>query len=190
MLPILRQTVTRLAAEHPGLEVVIPAVAAQADIIRDAVRSFDVPVTLSAERSERHAAMAACDVALATSGTVSLDLALCGVPTVIAYRANPLTIAIVRRMLKIRYVTLVNIILDREAIPEFLQQDCRPDVLAEAVSRLIEGPEDRLAQVEALREGLAALRPEGMSPSERAARTVLDIAAGVGQSPDDTGKRE
>ena len=76
--------------------------------------------------------------ALAASGTVSLELALAGTPTVIAYRVSPLSAWIGRRLIRVRFVSLANIVLDREVVPEFLQERCRPDLLAPALGDLAE----------------------------------------------------
>ena len=175
LMPVFADAIRRIAAAEPGIRVVVPAVPAHADTIRHAVARWPEPVTVIGERRQRHAAMAACDVALAASGTVTLDLALAGVPMVVAYRMNPLTLSIVRRMVRIRYVTIVNLILDRPAIPEFLQEKCTGGRLAEAALRLLRDAQARRAQREAAATALDALRPEGKSPSVRAAEAILDI---------------
>ncbi len=116
-------------------------------------------------------------MALAASGTVAVELALAGVPAVITYRVAPLTAAIARRLLKIRYVSLVNIVLDRPAVPELLQEHCRPERLVEAVSTLLTDPAARETQRAAGREALARLGYGGPPPSARAARIILDLVA-------------
>ena len=84
------------------------------------------------DEGEKIDAFAASNVALAASGTVALELAMAGVPTVIAYRMNPMTAWLARRLIRIRFVNPVNIVLDREAVPELLQENCRPDRFAYA----------------------------------------------------------
>lgn len=175
LMPVFADAIRQIAAAVPGIRVVVPAVTAHAASIRDAVARWPVPVTVTAEREERHAAMAACDTAIAASGTVTLELALAGVPMVVAYRFNPLTASIMRRMIRVRYVTIVNLILDRPAIPEFLQQECTGSRLAEAALRLLRDEDARLAQREAAQSAMAALRPAGKNPSARAAEVILDV---------------
>ena len=175
LMPVFAEAIRRIAAEEPGIRAVIPAVPAHADSIRNAVARWRQPVTVVGDRRQRHAAMAACDVAIAASGTVTLDLALAGVPMVVAYRMNPLTLSIVRRMVRIRYFTIVNLILDRPAIPEFLQEKCTGGRLAEAALRLLRDAEARRAQREAAEAALAELRPQGKSPSARAAEAIFDV---------------
>ena len=174
LMPVLGDAIRRIAAAEPAVRAVIPAVPAYAARIREAAAAWPVPVAVSAERHERHAAMAACDAAIAASGTVSLDLALAGVPMVIAYRVNPVTASILRRMIRVRYATIVNLVLDRPAIPEFLQERCTGDRLAEAALKLLRDESARRAQREAAAAALAELRPGGARPSVRAAGAILD----------------
>ncbi len=175
LMPVFVDAVRRIAAVEPAVRVVIPTVAAQVGPVRKAAADLPMTATIAASREERHAAMAACDVAIAASGTVALDLALAGVPMVIAYRVNPVTAAIMRRVIRVRHVTIVNVILDRLAIPEFLQENCTGARLAEAAIGLLRDEGAREEQRDAAAGALARLRPEGMSPSARAARAILDV---------------
>ena len=104
-----------------------------------------------------------------------------GVPHVIAYKANPLTAAIVRRMLTIRYVSLVNLIADAPVTPELLQEWCTVDSLVREVARLLDDPEAADRQRQGMSSVIASLRPEGVSPSNRAASAVLDIMQDASQ---------
>ena len=104
-------------------------------------------------------------------------MALARVPAVIAYRVNPLTAWLARRLIRVPYANLVNIVLEREVVPEFIQGDCRPQLLAPAIERLFSGG---AAQTDAAAEALRRIGHGGPSPSERAARAVLDA---VSRSP-------
>ncbi len=95
------------------------------------------------------------------------------VPSVITYRVNPLTGALARRLLRVRYVSLVNIILDRPLVPELLQESCRPDATADLVERVLVDPAMRDLQVEAGRPVAAELGAGRRAPSRRAADAVL-----------------
>lgn len=167
-----------LAARHPGLRLVVPTIEALEPTVRELAAGWPgAPVVLQGA-AERYDAMAAANAALAASGTVALELALARVPTVIAYRVAPLTHFIVRRLLSIEFGNLINIIEDREIVPELIQGDCRPDRLAEALERML-GPEGA-SQVEAVQPALMQLGQGGETPSYRAARAVLDIIARSG----------
>jgi len=126
--------------------------------------------------SEKFDAFAAADVALAKSGTVTLELALASVPTVIAYRINPLTHMIARRLITARFAGLPNVILDRELMPEFLQDDCRPDRLAAALEAILNDGPERRAQLEGMAKLGVSLAPPGLTPSHAAADVVLRVA--------------
>ncbi|PWC55832.1 lipid-A-disaccharide synthase [Azospirillum sp. TSO22-1] len=178
LLPVFRDAVERLLPTHPGLVVVVPTVATVRDAVGAAVADWPVPVIVVEGDAAKYDAFAASEVALAASGTVALELALSGLPTVIAYRLGRLTVALYRRFIKVKYVNLVNLMLDRMLVPELLQEDCRPDRLATAVGRLLDDPAARRAQIEGVAEvahwlGAGAEAP----PSERAAHAVLAVVA-------------
>ena len=98
-------------------------------------------------------------------------------PTVIAYRINPLTHALVRRIVKIPHAHLVNVVLKREAVPELLQQRCTPERLAAELTRLLEDGTARAAQIAACEEALRLLGYGALAPGLRAADQVLEIIA-------------
>jgi lipid-A-disaccharide synthase len=128
-------------------------------------------------REDKAAAFAAADVALAASGTVVLELALAQVPQVAAYLLNRTSAFLAKRIVHVEYVTLINLLLNRAAIPELLQERCRGDLMEAEIVRLIEDQAARAAQLAAGYEALAMLRPGPGSAqsSERAAATVLEI---------------
>ncbi len=167
-----------LAERYPGLRPVVPTIETVAPTVRDLAAGWPGSPIVVQGAAERYDAMAASNAALAASGTVALELALARVPTVIAYRVAPLTHFIVRRMLSTDFGNLVNIIENREIVPELIQGDCRPDRLAAALERML-GP-DGEAQAEAVQPALAQLGLGGEAPARRAAQAVLDIIAGSG----------
>ena len=177
LTPVARETLDRVMPSHPGVEIVIPAAANVRDEITELVADWPWPVTVVDGATERYDAFAAADLALATSGTVTLELAWAGVPTVVMYRVPWLTGEIARRMIKVRYASIVNIIADREVLPEFLQPRCRPELIAGVLSGLLDDPERRAGLGAEARRIARELEPGGERPSERAARAVLDIVA-------------
>ena len=115
-------------------------------------------------------------MALAASGTVSLELALAQVPMVIAYKVTKAEEIIVRTLATAPSVVLPNLILGDNAIPQLLQDDCEPEGLAQAVIDLLDGPA-RSLQMQALqRVDTRMALPDGIAPSDRAARIVLSLA--------------
>lgn len=175
LLPVFADTVAGLAARHPNLRCVVPTVETVAEQVRDAVAAWPTPVVVVAGEAEKFDAFAAADAALAASGTVALELAAARTPTVIAYKLNGLTAWLIRRMIKVRFANLVNILLDEEVVPERLQEACRADTLVADVDRLLTDKAAALRQIERADEALAMLGRGGTAPGVRAARAVLDV---------------
>lgn len=174
LLDVFGQAVERLSAQFPGLNVVIAAVSHVETPIRQAVATWCVPtVVVGAE--EKADAFCAANVALAASGTVTLELAMAGVAHVIGYRLNALTAFIGKMLIKTPYVNLINICLGREAVPEFLQESCTANNLAREVARLLDDEGARTAQCAQASQALTQLGLGGPSPGERAAEVVLDV---------------
>ena len=177
LLPDFRATLDLLRPTHPDLVAVVPTVATVRDRVAAAVADWPIRTLMVEGDVEKYDAFAAAEAALAASGTVALELALARLPTVIAYRLNPVTVALYRRLIRVKYVNLVNLMLDRMLVPELLQQDCRPDRLAAELERLLDDPTARQAQIDGVAEVARWLGQGDTPPSERAARTILDVVA-------------
>jgi len=173
LLPVFADTLRRLRETHPGLAICVPTLPHWEETVRNATRDWPFPVIVVTGDEEKFDAFAASHCALACSGTVALELALARVPAVVAYKVHPLTAWAVRRLIRIKYVNLVNIMLERMLVPELLQQDCRPDRLAAAIAELLDSPTARDAQIAGLHHVAAWLGAGGAPPSERAADVVL-----------------
>jgi lipid-A-disaccharide synthase len=178
LLPVFAETVRRLAAERSGLRVALPTVATVADDVRRAAAVWPVPVTVVDGAGERYDAFAASRVALAASGTVALELALAGLPMVIAYRVAPLTALVARRVLNVRHVCLLNLLTGSPVVPELLQEECRADRLVPILGRLMDDEAMRAGQLSGAGEALRRLGVGGELPSSRAARHVLRLMQG------------
>lgn len=177
LLPDFRATLERLMPRHPNLVAVVPTVATVRDRVAAALADWPLRTILVEGDADKHDAFAAAEVALAASGTVALELALARLPSVIAYRLNPITVALYRRLIRVKYVNLVNLMLDRMLVPELLQEECRPDRLADALGRLLDDPQARQAQIDGVAEVARWLGQGDVPPSERAARVVLDLVS-------------
>ncbi len=113
-----------------------------------------------------------CDLALLASGTVSMEAACLGVPQIVFYKANPITYWIGRRVVKIRFLSMVNILVDREVVPEFIQSDLDPVALARHAAALLDDPVRRNDIRKEMRRAVEKLGEPGAST--RAARSILD----------------
>ena len=172
LLPILGATLQRLAVP---VTPVVPLAGPVAEAVRAGTASWPIPPILVSEEADKYDAFAASAAALTKSGTSTLELALANVPMLVAYRVNPLTAMIARQLVKVRYASLLNILVDRMVVPEFIQQTCTPDHLAAELNRLLTDPAYAQAQRLAFQEPLGMLRPAIGTPSEAAAAEVLDL---------------
>lgn len=176
LLPIFAQVAKHLHEARPDLRLVVPAAAPVADTVRAAVADWPgAPLVIDPARdsdgADKRAAFLAADVALAASGTVSLELAAAGTPMVIAYDMNWLSRQVIGRMLRVDSVTLVSLVSETRVIPEFIGAKCLPVPIATAVGSVLDAPE---AQREAMDLTMQRLGRGGERPGLRAARAVLD----------------
>ncbi len=177
LLPVFGAVMGLLAARFSGLRVVVPTVEGVAAEVARAVARWPVDALVVAGWRHKYDAFAASTVALAASGTVAVELAISGLPAVITYKANPLTEWAANRMMRVPYVSLINLILDRPVVPELLRDRCRPDLLADAVGALLSDRDARVAQSAEARRAAELIGLGGPPPSRRAAEIVLDVIA-------------
>jgi len=176
LLPVFRETLPLVeAASRRPLRWLLPAVPHLAAEVEAAVATWPVKPQILHGGEAKFAAFRSAHAALAASGTVTLELALAGVPMVVAYKVGWLE-SQVRHFLTVSTITLANLILGENAIPERLQWDCTPDKLAATLAPLIEEGPERRAQLAALARLDEAMRIGDEEPSERAARIVLSVA--------------
>jgi lipid-A-disaccharide synthase len=182
MLPVLRDAADILRTRHPDLAVVIPTVATVADLVTTETASWKRPPHIVRGEAERWDAFAAADAAMATSGTVALELAQARVPFVIGYRGSPISAWLARKMISIKYATLLNHISNEMIVPEYLQDACTPEILAAATDRLLCDAEARTTFLARTGAALAELVGPFASPSDQAADVVLR-SAGIPVAP-------
>ena len=176
--PIFGKVVEALMTKRPDLRVVIPTTRNVSGTVRQLTGSWPAsPILLDPTRSdadvckkEKALAFHAADRALAASGTVSLELAAADTPMVIAYDMNWLSRAIIARMLKVDTLTLVNLVSETRAVPEFLGKDCRADLILPALDNLFDDPGEQPA---AMRMTMERLGRGGEAPGLRAAKAIL-----------------
>ncbi len=175
LLPVFGRTLRRLAQQEPGLRPVLPVSAVVADVVRRKAADWPAPPIIVTEVADKHDAYAAAGAALTKSGTSTLELALAGVPMAAAYRINPLTAIMARRMIQVPHVAMVNLLAGRRLVPELLQEDCTADILSRTALALLHDAAMAQAQRDGFRALLDTLRPPSGLPSEAAAREVLDV---------------
>ncbi len=169
LLDVFESVVSRLAVETDDLHILAPLAPSVEDQARAAMTRWSAPVHFIAQ-AEKYDAFAAADAALAASGTVSTELAINRTPMVVAYRVDPFTAYWARRVKTTRYVSILNILAGDFVIPEFIQEDCAADGLADALGELFRtGGGDQKAAFEKL---LPRILVDDPPPAARAAAQI------------------
>jgi lipid-A-disaccharide synthase len=174
LLPVFLRTLGQLRQQVPFLHGVIPTVPhLERDVRRMVEGTQNISIIVDVEHKKD--AFAASNVAIAASGTVALELAIAGVPSVIGYMVNAATAVLARRLVRTPYASLVNILLAREVMPERLQERCTPDELCAELIPLLSGGPEREQQLAAFGQVRGQLSLPGKMPNDVAAREVLRI---------------
>lgn len=165
--PILRQAAFQYAKQNE-VHIIAPTLPHLRNHVRNLLESMPCETHIIDDQSRKWDAFNAMDFAMATSGTVGLELAIADVPHVIGYKVNALTHYILKRKVNVGYAHLANILLDKPVIHEALQKDCTPDNLLEALSALEDKADSQRASFERVRHMLYGT-DESQSPSVQAA---------------------
>jgi lipid-A-disaccharide synthase len=172
-LAIFGEALARLQGEGVAFEPVLPTMPHLADSVRAGVKSWKVEPRIVVDEAAKRAAFRVARAALAKSGTVTLELALAGVPMVTAYRVGAAEAFILRRAIKVSSVILANLVVGKEVVPEFLQENCTAENLARALREVMAATPARASQVEAFGGLESIMSTGGVPPSVRAADIVL-----------------
>ncbi len=184
LLAIFGQAVAALAAGHEPPDIVLPTLPHLRERITAGTADWPLRPRIIVDPQEKQAALRIARAALAKSGTVTLELALAGVPMVAAYKVSLLEEIVARLAIQLPSVILPNLILEENVVPEFLQRDCTPQNLGDALVPLMSGSPQRRRQIEAFGRLDAIMRIDRKdgadgaadTPSARAAEIVLGLA--------------
>ena len=171
ILPVFKQAVEQFAENHPNVHVAIPTLPHLYDEMVQKTKDWQVPVIVVVG-DEKFDVFDGASFAMAASGTVSLELALSKCPAVIAYKMAPLTMMMVRRMLLVKYASIVNIMADKEIIPELIQTDCTVANLLPHMEDLHKNGRTQIRELTPIVNQLWGDN-KGSTPSENAAKIVL-----------------
>jgi lipid-A-disaccharide synthase len=172
-LAIFGEALGRLRAAGADFELMLPTMPHLVEAIRDGVASWLVAPRIVTGEADKRAAFRIARAALAKSGTVTLELALAGVPMVTAYRVGSAEAWILRRAIKVQSVILANLVLGKEIVPEFLQENCTAENLSQALAEMLTDSAARQQQIEAFAELDTIMSTGNQPPSLRAADIVL-----------------
>ncbi|MCA3282026.1 MAG: lipid-A-disaccharide synthase [Roseomonas sp.] len=176
LLPIFGATLKAVLPQNAGLRPVIPVSPVVAPLVRAAAAQWPAAPILIEDLADKHDAFAAAaenGAGLIKSGTSSLEMAVAGVPHIVAYRLNPITAEIMRRLIKVPYASLVNLLCGREVVPERIHEGCSPEGLRKILLPLLQDQAAVAAQRQGFAETLAKLSAPQGTPSEAASKAVL-----------------
>jgi lipid-A-disaccharide synthase len=175
LLTIFGEAILRLRHSCGELEVVLPTVPHLRARIEAEIADWPYRPRIVVDEDEKAASFRVARAALAKSGTVTLELALAGVPTVAAYRVSMIEAVVARLMLQVETVILANLVLGERIVPEFLQNDCTAERLAAALLPLLKDGPERQRQLEAFSRLDAVMEIGRQAPAARAAEAVLKM---------------
>jgi lipid-A-disaccharide synthase len=180
LLETFGAAIEQVAARSGPMDLVLPTLPHLAAQVREAIAGWKVAPRVVVDPAEKWAAFRRARAALAASGTVTLELALAGIPTVAAYRMSPveafIAVRLVRLLVRLPSVILANLVLGENVIPELLQSAATPERLAEALLPLLSDTPQRQRQIDAFGRLDAIMAIGGEAPSAKAAAIVLDVA--------------
>jgi lipid-A-disaccharide synthase len=161
--------------QYPDIEIILPTVDHLCAKLEQMTANWPVRPKIVAGEADKFAAFRKADVALAASGTVTLELALAQVPMVVAYRVEWIGRRF-KHLLKVPSIVLANLIIEDNVVPEFLDEHSDPQTLADNLLRLLRPGSERDRQLAGFRTLEEKMRlPDGVAPSDKAAGIVLDI---------------
>jgi lipid-A-disaccharide synthase len=175
-LAVFGAAVGLLAQRHGALDVVLPSVPHLAERVRAGVADWPVRPRVVVAQADKWAAFRTARAALAASGTVTLELAVAGIPTVVAYRVSMLTELVYRAFVRVPTIVLANLVLGDNVMPQLVQRDATPERLAAEMTRLIGDTPERRAQVDAFARLDDVMAIGRTRPSEAAADVVIEVA--------------
>jgi lipid-A-disaccharide synthase len=178
LLPVFGDAIGRVVERFGPIELVLPTVADRLEQVRAGISGWQIKPRIAVDPAEKWAAFRSARAALAASGTVTLELAIAGIPSVAAYRVSLIEELVARAMglhRRLSTVILANLVIGEKVIPEFLQRDCTANKLAQTLVPLLSDSPERARQLEAFSRIDALMKVES-APSAKAAAIVLDAA--------------
>jgi lipid-A-disaccharide synthase len=172
-MAVFGDTLGRLRAQGAAFELILPTMPHLQDAVREGVKDWPVQPSVIVGESEKRAAFRIAHAAFVKSGTVTLELALAGVPMVAAYKAGAVEAWIVRSAIRTSSVILANLVIGENVVPEFIQQDCTAEKLAPALREILADSPLRQRQRQAFARMDAIMSTGDQPPSVRAADIVL-----------------
>ncbi len=175
LLPVFLESGRKLLEKDKDFYFVIPTVRTVSKLVKAGVKDSGLPLIVVETQEDRYNAFQASSAAIAASGTVALELAICHIPHIIAYKVSKLTAWIVAKIMKIQFVNLTNIMLGRLVVPELLQEQCVSGNITNKILELLAKGDLYEREQEGFRKVKETLSAGEQTPSENAADFVLEL---------------
>ncbi len=175
LLPVFMEAAQELHNADKDFYFVLPTVKTVANMVKQELQKYNLPVLVVEIQQDRYGAFRASSAAIAASGTVALELAICDIPHIIAYKVAPLTAFLAKKFLHIQFVNLSNILLGREIIPELLQERCVKGNLRNYILELLRQEDLYHRQMEGFAKVRKILGQGEQTPSQNAAEIIFEI---------------
>lgn len=175
LLPVFVEVAQKLLDKNPHYHFVIPTVRTVSSRVKEMISETKLPITVVEKQSDRHDAFIGSVGAVAASGTVALELAIAGIPHIVGYKVSKLTYFIAIRLVKLRFMNLTNLLLNKEVVPEFLQDLCNVENLEKAISELLLKEDLYKKQMDGIEEVKKLLGVGKQTPSENASDVILSL---------------
>ncbi len=173
LLPDFLQAAKLLYEQNPDVFFALPTVKTVSSRVKEYVKNSDLPIKVFETEKERYGAFQASSAAIAASGTVALELAICNIPHIIAYKVSPLTYLLAKYLVKIKYVNLTNILLQKPIVPELLQEKCTPENIVSHINELLKNGFAYENQMSGFNDVKHYLSNGKQTPSENASDIIL-----------------
>lgn len=174
LLPIYKEVVEKLYKQVKNLKVVIPTTSTSHNFIINEVAKWNIKPLIITTKQDRYDAFVASKAVLSISGTAVLEIAVAKTPVIVAYKLSPLSYMIAKRLVKIKNVSLPNIIMEKQIVPEFIQERCNATLLSKELKKIITNKQYRDGMVKNLEEMNKKITQK-KAPSDMASDIILKI---------------
>lgn len=173
--PVFVEAIEKIVEAQPDVELIIPTLPHLVERVTEMLLHIDADKHIvTPSKEEKWETFKACNTSIAVSGTVGLELVASNVPHLIGFNVSTLTHMMLKRLIRVRFAHLANIILDKRIVPEFLQNDCNAELISQKALELLNNEKARAEQLECFQEVRNRIG-ENKSPSETAANFILQM---------------
>jgi lipid-A-disaccharide synthase len=175
LMPVLMDSARALLSHYPKAQFLLPIASSLKDT--DLVPYLDATLPLTLIQDNSHRAMAACDILIGSSGTVTLEAAILGVPMIIIYKTNALTYQLAKRLIKVKFIGLSNLLANKAITPELIQDQANAQNIVCEAQKLLDHPDTVLLCHQELAKIKMQLGEKGAA--QKVAQLALNMAKEV-----------